>query len=188
MPGFTEAQRPEVARLFWAAFSGKLATLLGPAQKGERFICNVLEPGFAISAVDDDRLLGVAGFKTAQGGLVGGTLRDLARVYGWAGGLWRGVLLEQLERDLEPGQLLMDGIFVEERARGQGVGTALLGAVLAQARELGCREVRLDVIDTNPRARALYEREGFEARGTQPTGPLRYVFGFREATMMVRAV
>ncbi len=45
-------------------------------------------------------------------------------------------------------------------ARGRGVGTALLAALLAIADEPGCRAVSLSVEDGNA-ARRLYERAGF---------------------------
>lgn len=186
--GFTEAQRGDVARLFWDAFSGKLNRVLGPPELGRAFIASVLNPDFALCAVEDEHVVGVAGFKTSEGGLVGGDLSDLTPLYGWFGGLWRGVLLDQLERNLSEKQLLMDGIFVDAAARGQGVGTRLLDAVLTHAKCLSCTEVRLDVIDSNTRARALYERVGFTPSGSVKTGPLRHVFGFREATTMVRAL
>jgi len=130
--------------------------------------------------------LGVAGFKTVDGALVGGTFGDMARVYGWAGAAWRVALLAALERDTENVRFLMDGIFVAPEARGQGVGTGLLDAVAAEAQRRGYAEVRLDVVEGNDRARALYEREGFRAVATQSTGVLRHVFGFRSATTMVR--
>ncbi|RLJ41080.1 acetyltransferase (GNAT) family protein [Litoreibacter meonggei] len=186
--GFDEAQRDHVACLFWGAFSGKLGRVLGPEDKALRFISSVLQPRFAICAVEEERLLGIAGFKTVEGGLVGGALSDLTPIYGGFGGLWRGLLLDQLERNLADGQLLMDGIFVDEAARGKGVGTALLDAIVAYADAAGCHEVRLDVIDTNPRARALYERQGFEPCGEVDAWPLHRVFGFRKATTMVRRV
>ena len=63
-----------------------------------------------------------------------------------------------LERAMAPGELLMDGIFVDHGARGMGVGTALLTAIKAEAQSRGCSSARLDVIDTTPRA--LYERVG----------------------------
>ena len=81
----------------------------------------------------------------------------------------------------------MDGICVDAAARGQGVGTRLLNAVKSEAAKRDLGHVRLDVIDTNPKARALYERQGFVAQGTQDIGPLRHVFGFRRATQMVFA-
>ena len=51
--------------------------------------------------------------------------------------------------------------------RGQGIGTALLSAVLAQLRQAGCRQVSLSVQKENPALR-LYRRFGFETlRETQ---------------------
>ena len=49
-------------------------------------------------------------------------------------------------------------------------------------------EVRLDVIDSNPRARTLYEREGFNATDTHRLGLLRHVFGFESATTMIKTL
>ena len=184
--GFEETQRNHVARLFWGAFSGKLGWVLGPEEKALRFIASILQPRFAICAVEGQQLLGIAGFRKTEGGLVAGGLTDITPIYGWFGGVWRGLLLDQLERNLVDGQLLMDGIFVDEAARGKGVGTALLDAIVAHADGAGCHEVRLDVIDTNPRARALYERQGFEPSGEVDAWPLHRVFGFRTATTMVR--
>ncbi|MGB5216257.1 MAG: GNAT family N-acetyltransferase, partial [Anderseniella sp.] len=86
---------------------------------------------------------------------------------------------------LQSETLLMDGIFVSESARGGGVGSMLLSAIKEKAAACGCSKVRLDVIDTNPRARALYERQGFISQGTSDIGPLRHVFGFQKATTMV---
>ncbi len=184
--GFAPEERETAARLFWSAFRGKLWRLLAPEARAIAFIADVLCPDFAISArAPDGTLLGLAGFKTDRGGLVGGGLRDLARVYGWPGALWRGPLLALLERRVEPGILLMDGIFVAQGARGLGVGTALLSAVKSHAVATGADAVRLDVIDTNPRARALYLREGFEPAGNESLGILRHVFGFRSSTRMI---
>jgi hypothetical protein len=44
------------------------------------------------------------------------------------------------------------------------------------------------VVDTNARARALYERRGFVVDRTEPIGPLRLIFGFRAAHSMVRPI
>ncbi|TMV10398.1 GNAT family N-acetyltransferase [Ruegeria sediminis] len=158
---------------------------MGPEERALAFLDAVLDPDFALVARNEaGRMLGMAGFKTAQGGLTGGGMADLARVYGWVGGLWRGLALSVLERQVQAGVFQMDGIFVAAEARGRGVGTALLDAVKAEATATGMREVQLDVIDTNPRARALYERQGFSPVGQTDTGPFRRVFGFSSATRM----
>ena len=66
-----------------------------------------LRSDFALSAADGSgRVLGIAGMKTARGGLVAGGFRELARAYGWPGALWRGPLLELTERPLGPGEML----------------------------------------------------------------------------------
>lgn len=184
-PGFPEDQRERAATLFWQAFRGKLHRILSPDEKALDFLRQVADPSYAISALSPEgRLLGVAGFKTADGAFMGGVLSDLQAVFGRFGGLWRGIALSVLERPLAPGILLMDGIMVDPAARGQGIGQRLLTAIKARAGDLGCNRVRLDVIDTNPRARALYTREGFVAGETAQMGPLRHLFGFRAATTM----
>ncbi len=183
--GIPETERSAAAALYWGAFKGKLGKIMGPTERARDFFEATMNPNFALSAMDPDgRLIGIAGFKTHKGSLTGGSLRDMIRTYGWFGGTWRGLLLSTLEREVEPGILLMDGICVDPSARGKGAGTALLGAIKSHARETGQTRVRLDVIDSNPRARALYEREGFVATGTTHTGPLRHIFGFRQATSM----
>lgn len=185
--GFSDAERATVARLYWSAFGQKLTRVMGPEAKAVPFIADVLDPTHALCARDTEgALLGVAGFKTYHGALVGGTYRDLARHYGWLGSAWRVVLLRLLERDTDNDRFLMDGIFVRETARGRGTGAALLGAICAEGARRGYAEVRLDVIDSNPRARQLYEREGFVVQGEHRLGPLRHVFGFNSALTMVR--
>nr|WP_253276866.1 GNAT family N-acetyltransferase [Ruegeria sp. 6PALISEP08] len=184
-PGFSDQERAQAAALFWQAFRAKLNKVMGPDEKGLAFFETALNPDFALVARDDTgRMLGLAGFKTRDGGLAGGSMSDLARVYGWFGAIWRALILSVLERELKPGVFQMDGIFVAAEARGKGVGTALLRAIKQEARSRGMSEVQLDVIDTNPRARALYEREGFRPVGEEKTGPLKHLFGFSSATKM----
>lgn len=188
-PGFSDTERSQIAALYWQVFGPKLGRLMRPEAKALRFIETVLRPDHALTArTPEGALLGVAGFKTAQGALVGGTARDLRHVYGPWGGTWRGTLLQLLERDTENRRFLMDGLFVAPAARGQGVGTALLAALYDEGRARGHREIRLDVIDSNPRARLLYEREGFRAIKTESIGPLRHLFGFDASTTMVRTI
>lgn len=52
-------------------------------------------------------------------------------------------------------------VWVSPRARGQGLGDRLIGAVEAWARRSGASALRLAVIDGNEPAIALYRRHGF---------------------------
>ena len=64
----------------------------------------------------------------------------------------------------------LEDIFVEEHARGSGMGRALMEAALDRARERGCRRMELDVNEANPAALALYESLGFSQWSDPPGG------------------
>jgi ribosomal protein S18 acetylase RimI-like enzyme len=74
------------------------------------------------------------------------------------------------DRDVDPtlaGEVY--GLYVAPDRWGAGVGSELLRAAFGDLARLGRREVRLEVVEANARARAFYERIGFEADG--PGGP-----------------
>jgi GNAT superfamily N-acetyltransferase len=89
----------------------------------------------------------------------------------------RGVLLLALDGDvpvglaalsytwtLEHGGLVawLDELYVIPERRGQGVGTALLGAARKLATGAGCAAIDLEVDGGHRRAESLYQRAGFE--------------------------
>ena len=187
--GLTPDQRGAAALLYWQAFGAKLGRIHGPEPRALAFLERVIRLDHALCALaPDGRLVGLAGFRSPRGSFVSGSRDDFSAIYGLAGGAWRMGLILAMSREVENRRFLMDGICVAPDARGRGIGRALLSGICAEAARRGYAEVRLDVVDTNPRARALYEREGFRALREVSIGPLRHVFGFRSATTMVRAV
>lgn len=187
--GLPEYLRAEAAVLYWQAFGGKLGRVLGPDAKALDYLERVMRADHCLTAYDRAGLLvGLAGFKSAQGSFAGGSEADLRAVYGPIGGRWRAQLLRLLGNDADSSRFLLDGLCVSDTVRGQGVGTLLLEAIVAEGRARGYSAVRLDVVDTNARARALYERRGFVVDRTEPIGPLRLIFGFSAAHTMVRPI
>ncbi|GIF02645.1 GNAT family N-acetyltransferase [Actinoplanes siamensis] len=177
-----------VAELYWEAFGRKLGAALNPPETGRRFIATHLRRDRAVVALARNRVVGVAGFKLDGRGLTGGGATDVLKTYGAVRGLPRLALLALLERDPAAGQLVMDGIAVDADHRGRGIGGVLLAEIVRVAAENRCGQVRLDVIDVNPRARALYERHGFTAVRTEQTPFLRRLMGFGAVTTMHRDV
>jgi RimJ/RimL family protein N-acetyltransferase len=57
------------------------------------------------------------------------------------------------------------GMMVAKDWRGQGVGTALMGAAIAWSRERGLHKLSLDVFPHNEAAIALYRKLGFVEEG-----------------------
>ncbi|MFI1258890.1 GNAT family N-acetyltransferase [Streptomyces netropsis] len=176
------------AELYWDAFGRKLGPALNPPDKAVPFIAAHLNADRAVCALLDGQLVGLAGYQLNGRALTGGSASDVLRAYGHLRGLHRLLLLALFERHPAPGQLVMDGIAVDPGIRGRGVGSLLIEEVAAVATEQDRREIRLDVIDTNPRARALYERRGFTAVRTERTPYLRGLLGFGAVTTMRRAV
>lgn len=187
--GLPEALRADAAALYWQAFGGKLGRIMGPDARAERFLLRVIRADHALVALDEaGQLLGLAGFKTPAGSFAGGAPADLRAVYGWMGAAWRLPLLAGLSDGVDNDRFLLDGLCVASSARSTGIGRALLAAIEDEARARGYAHVRLDVIDTNWRAKALYERLGYQVTKTESIGILRYAFGFEAAVTMVKPV
>jgi ribosomal-protein-alanine N-acetyltransferase len=66
-----------------------------------------------------------------------------------------------------PGELHINNLAILPVFRRQGLATALLAEVLAEAARLGCARATLEVRRSNHAARALYERLGFAVHGVR---------------------
>ena len=64
----------------------------------------------------------------------------------------------------------LEDLFVRERSRAGGLGSALVETAVKRAEERGCARVELDVNEGNGPALALYERLGFSASTKAPGG------------------
>ncbi|MEV5238056.1 GNAT family N-acetyltransferase [Streptomyces cinnamoneus] len=186
--GIPEGAEERVAALYWEAFGRKLGPALDPPEKARAFLAAHLHHDRGVTALADGHVVGVAGYRLGGRALTGGSARDVLSAYGIVRGLPRLAVLALFERTAAAGELVMDGIAVDAGHRGSGIGTLLLREVAAVAAESRCHRIRLDVIDVNPRARALYERQGFTAVHTERTPYLRGPMGFGAVTTMHRPV
>jgi GNAT superfamily N-acetyltransferase len=184
--GVPGALRIEAARLYDEVFHRKFSVAIGNPQKRRTLLAESLQLEYAAAAISGGRLVGLAGFHTRRGALTGGMNAGLLLDrLGTLGGLWAAMIFSLYERQPKASELLMDGIAVRKDMRGNGIGTHLLNDLKHYARENGFRTIRLDVIDTNPDAGRLYERQGFVATRTERFGCLRWLLGFGAATTMI---
>jgi ribosomal protein S18 acetylase RimI-like enzyme len=189
LAGLPHAAQAEAAQLFWAAFADKLGRLLGPDARALALLERAMRPDHALVAVTaGGRVVAVAGFRSPGGSFLALTGPHLAAVYGGPGGLWRGAALGWLGREVDNARFLVDGLAVAEDWRGRGLGSALIEALAAEARARGYGSLRLDVADHNERARALYERLGFDPAGHHRLWLMARLFGMTGSTVMERRV
>ncbi len=186
-PDLTE----QVAALLVEAFGQKYAFNLRPrsSEQAERLIAHGLAPDLAWIALDDTRaVIGMVGADIPGRHFSRVPFAALEEEFGFVGALMRALRLGALRlfTRAREGEWRVAALAVASRARGRGVGTALLEALTAAAREAGARTLLLEVVDTNERALSLYERLGFKTTRVMRTGTLTAGAGYRGVTFMRR--
>lgn len=110
------------------------------------------------------------------------------------GRLWlvaehEGRVVGSLELHRSPPVFLHHHLFLaielHREYRGGGIGSALMKQGAAWAKHNGYEFIRLGVLDTNPRAKALYERLGYREYGHLPNFVKRRDGTYSGDTMMV---
>ncbi len=183
--GLEKGQLNRAAELYDEAFGKKFAVAITSRQDRLRLYESAFVGSFALTASLESKLVGLAGFHTPDGSLTGGiTAGVLLTQLGVFRGLRAIAIFSLYERKPKPGQLLMDGIAVHRDYRGHGIGSRLLRKIVDYARQNGFATIRLDVIDTNPGARRLYERRGFIPVRSERFPFLRWLLGFGGSTVM----
>lgn len=183
--GLPEQFRSEAVQLYDEAFGAKFSVAVRSDEDRQLLLNNCFLLDYAIVALSEGELIGIAGFHTPTGSLTGGvTYHELLVQLGFIKGNWAALIFSLYERKPTAGELVMDGIVVRSDARGKGVGSRLLEEVAKYAKAHEFNRVRLDVIDINPKAKQLYERKGFKAVKTEHFPYLRWLLGFGGSTTM----
>lgn len=176
--------RGQAASLFEGAFGDKMRVAIRDGQKRIAVMERLIIADHVVIARDGDQLLGMAGLSSLgppyEGGLMGQSWdpRPLRDALGWVGATWATLSLRLADHHPAADELYVDGLAVAPATRGQGVGSRLLAEIAATARRQGLPFVRLEVVDTNPRAQALYERLGYTVTRVESFRPVQRWTGF----------
>lgn len=183
--GFPGVLRTSAAELYDAAFGAKLSIAMPNPISRIVVLVEGFDPRYSFVAISGSELVGIAGFKVAQGSLTGSVSFGMLRKnLGFLNAIRAVLVLALFDRKQIAGQLLMDGISVSPEMRGSGIGTKLIHSLIVYAQTEGYQSIRLDVIDTNAAARRLYERIGFMPVKTEHFPYLKWLLGFGASTQM----
>ncbi len=183
-----ESQRAPAGLIYYEAFRRKLQPLVGRPAATRAVLTAGLNLTMVLGALADGRLLGVAGLHSHADNFARISLRASVAALGLARGsyAWAALSLFVAGPSCPADELRIAALAVDAAARGQGIGTRLLAAVYDQARHAGCRTVRLEVVDTNTGARALYERLGFTEVKTRRYPFIRNWLGFSGESVLIK--
>ncbi len=184
--GMPEEFRREVAEIVYEAFQRKFVLIIGSPEQGAAILEKGIDPAMAIVAVSQGRPVGVAGLQYDGRNFITPQRSEFVRQFGALSGTARFVMFKLFVQAYYQTDMYIDILAVSPAMRGKGVGTRLLEAVFQIAGEKGFKSVSLEVVDTNPGARRLYERMGFVARRTYPYPYLRGIAGFSASIKMVK--
>ncbi|UHA73435.1 GNAT family N-acetyltransferase [Paenibacillus sp. 481] len=190
----TSEQTEEAAGIYYEAFKVKLNNLWLFTDKPQLAIAFLsrtmtIEKGFY--AIKEGRVIGMVGLQKDAEPYIRVTLDSFVKTFGWFGAVWRYAsykIYDYFNSSPKENELRIDSISVASEARGLGVGSKLLNKVMQVASETGKKNVVLEVIDTNPQARKLYERIGFVCTGTKTFGATTARAGFRAVHYMSKPV
>lgn len=182
--------KASAVRLYFNALKEKLEPILGSDERPYEALANNIAPDSCMTAIRGGRLVGIVGIQTGKRGFVDPNLKSMVRIYGGFGGLLRMAGLAVLHHTVGSDELYVDGVAVASDMRGNGIGSRLFEMLEQAVPEKGIKKISLEVIDTNPRAKALYERLGFEAVKTHTLWPLNLLikFPFKSATLMIKTL
>ncbi|MEE4195609.1 MAG: GNAT family N-acetyltransferase [Anaerolineae bacterium] len=186
----TEDQKQQVAALFYEAFSMKFHGLLDLPRE-EAFCIAFLRESINYEighyAVQGPKVLGVVALATGKQSFDQMTYPVFRKYFPFFGAMWRWVgyaLFQFLHQPPDEETVLVDSLFVSSATRGMGIGSMLLNHAVETTRAMGRNKLILGVVNTNPGAKRLYERFGFEVYKTEKTGWFTSRAGFTSSYIM----
>jgi ribosomal protein S18 acetylase RimI-like enzyme len=188
--GLTSDMIDDAVRLFLSAFRDKLTPVLGDDERMVALFKASVNPDSCLAASDQGRLVGLLAVKVTGQTFLDVNFITVRSLYGFFGAVSRTVMLKIMDHSVRPKELYVEAIAVDEKARGEGIGTKLIEEVVRLAGNRAMERVTLEVINTNPRALQLYQRLGFSISNRMRIWPVNRIFGwkFSEVLSMCRGV
>ena len=162
---FTEDfKKSDMLRIFYDSFERKITAFIKSKQKARSIYENSLNTDRIMLAVEDKKITGMAGLHYDDRNFTDIKYDTLKMHYNPLNSFFMYWMLRLMTPKVQKGTVRIDSLAVDRSYRGKGIGTKLIEGVIEFARQNGYSEVLLEVVDTNPKAKVLYERMGFKVK------------------------
>lgn len=189
--GLPEHLHDRAAEILYAGFGSKIHPLVGSREVAIALFAKNLNPDMAMVALyreqaeqEQTQLAGLAGLQFDERKFLNFTISSFVQEIGWLRGLLTFLLMRLFANEVQPQEICIDLLAVDANLRGRGFGSALINAVCDFAQTNNFDTVSLNVVDTNPDARRLYERMGFIPVKTSNYGFLSRFLGSSAVTKL----
>ena len=181
--GVPMKQRRRVATIIHTTFESKLHRIIGFDQFSS-LVVEHLRNDRILVAWDKGVIVGVGGLKFEGKDFLEITNSQLLRALHY--NVVRFTLLGLMFYDsVDQKELLLDVLAVSHERRSRGIGTQIIQYVINFAHSQGFDKVKLSVVDTNERAKQLYQRLGFQVSKIQRIPfPWNRIYGINSASEM----
>lgn len=169
-------QRIRAIEILYYAFEQKIRALIKSKDKALAIYNKSLKNDQVFYALLDGNVVGLIGLQYKNRTFLEFKYRDLRKYFNPLQSYFIYKIYKLTSPKIKDDVLRIDSVAVDTSCRSLGIGTQLINKVFEFAKNKGFKEVVLEVINTNPKAKELYERIGFKEEKI-----VRYYFLTRSA-------
>lgn len=181
----SQNQLNQAVDIYYFAFQRKIRALIKLTEKALAIYKKALNPDRGLFALSNHSVVGVTGLHYDNKNFMEIKYKYIREHFNPIQSYFIYFINKIMSPKLEPGVLRIDSIAVAENARGQGIGSLLIKKVFEFAKEKGFKKIVLEVVDTNPKAKKLYERLGFKEKKIVKYYFTKRVAGFSSESIMI---
>ena len=169
-------QRIRTIEILYYAFEQKIRALIKSKEKALAIYNKSLKNDQVFYALLDGNVVGFIGMHYENKTFLEFKYRNLRKYFNPLQSYFIYRIYKLTSPKIKDDVLRIASIAVDKSVRSLGIGTQLINKVFGFAKNKGFKEVILEVVNTNPKAKALYERIGFKEKKI-----VRYYFLTRSA-------
>lgn len=182
-----ESFKIRASELVYEAFQKKINSVIKEKEKAIRIIAKSINYSASFYAVHENSLVGMAGTQSKGNRFIKAKFSYFHEEYGFFKALVKKIYFNfDFVGTIKKDELELTALSVQKEMRGKKIGTKLINNIIIFAKSRGYKKVILTVVDTNPLAKKLYEKIGFNKHKTKKYGFLTRSAGFEEVIHMVK--